>query len=130
MNQLDVLYGFSSVVIVVILVMAIVALNEVGFRVGRFVQSHTDDEVKALTSSIQASVLGLLALLLVLSFSMSMQRYDYPCMAFIDEAHAIVTAILRVQLLPEEYRDDDGSLFRQYVGSTAKVSQLDHTNSS
>ena len=125
MNQLDLLYGFSSVVIVVILFMAIVALNEVGFRVGRFVQSHTDDEVKALTSSIQASVLGLLALLL--TFSMSMQRYDNRSMALIDEANAIGTAILRVQLLPEEYRDEAGNLFRQYVGLRVEICQLDLT---
>ena len=127
MNQHDLLYGFSSVVIVVILFMAIVALNEVGFRVGRFVQSHTDDEVKALTSSIQASVLGLLALLLGFTFSMSMQRYDNRSMALIDEANAIGTAILRVQLLPEEYRDEAGNLFRQYVGLRVEIGQLDLT---
>lgn len=41
MNQQDILYGYSSVAIVVILFIMIVLLNEMGFRVGRFVQSRT-----------------------------------------------------------------------------------------
>lgn len=127
MNQEEMLYSHSSVVIVVILFIAIVVLNEVGFRVGRFVQSRTGSEVKSLTGSIQASILGLLALLLGFTFSMSMQRYDNRSMALIDEANAIGTAILRVQLLPEKYRDEAGSLFQEYVSLRADIGQLDLT---
>jgi hypothetical protein len=127
MNQEEMLYSYSSVAIVVILFIAIVLLNEIGFRVGRFVQSRTDSEVKSLTGSIQASILGLLALLLGFTFSMSMQRYDNRSMALIDEANAIGTAILRVQLLPEKYRDEAGSLFQEYVGLRVEIGQLDLT---
>lgn len=127
MNQEEMLYSHSSVVIVIILFIAIVVLNEVGFRVGRFVQSRTDSDVKSLTGSIQASILGLLALLLGFTFSMSMQRYDNRSMALIDEANAIGTAILRVQLLPEKYRDEAGSLFQEYVSLRADIGQLDLT---
>jgi len=127
MNQQEMLYGYSSVVIVVILFIAIIVLNEVGFRVGRFVQSRTDSEVKSLTGSIQASILGLLALLLGFTFSMSMQRYDNRSMALIDEANAIGTAILRVQLLPEEFRAEADNLFQKYVGLRVDIGQLDLT---
>jgi len=127
MNQEEILYSHSSVVIVVILFIAIVVLNEVGFRVGNFVQSRTDSEVKSLTGSIQASILGLLALLLGFTFSMSMQRYDNRSMALIDEANALGTAILRVQLLPEKYRDEAGSLFQEYAGLRVDIGQLDLT---
>lgn len=127
MNQQEILYGYSSIVIVVILFIAIVVLNEVGFRVGRFVQSRTDSEVKSLTGSIQASILGLLALLLGFTFSMSMQRYDNRSMALIDEANAIGTAILRVQLLPEKFRADADTLFHEYVGLRVDIGKLDLT---
>lgn len=86
MDQQELLYGYSSVAIAVILFIAIVVFNEVGFRVGRFVQVRTDSEVRTLTGSIQASILGLLALLLGFTFSMSMQRFDNRSMALVDEA--------------------------------------------
>jgi hypothetical protein len=127
MNQQDLLYGYSSVAIVVILFIAIIVLNEVGFRIGRFVQAHTDSETKSLTGSIQASILGLLALLLGFTFSMSMQRFDNRSMALIDEANAIGTAVLRIQLLPEEFRAEASDLFQEYIGLRVDVGQLDLT---
>jgi hypothetical protein len=127
MSQHEMLYGYSSVLIAVMLFIAMVMFNEMGFRVGRFVQSRTDSEVKTLTGSIQASILGLLALLLGFTFSMSMQRYDNRSMALIDEANAIGTAVLRVQLLPEDFRADANKFFREYVGLRIVVSQLDLT---
>lgn len=127
MNQQEMLYGYSSVAIVVMLFIAIVLLNEMGFRVGRFVQSRTDSEVKSLTGSIQASILGLLALLLGFTFSMSMQRYDNRSMALIDEANAISTAVLRVQLLPKEFRSEAKILFKEYIQLRVEIGQIDLT---
>ena len=127
MNQHEMLYGYSSVVIAVMLFITIVVFNEVGFRVGRYVQSRTDNEVKSLTGSIQASILGLLALLLGFTFSMSMQRFDNRSMALIDETNAIGTAILRVQLLPDEFKDEADKLFQEYVGLRVEIGQLDLT---
>ncbi len=127
MAQQDILYGHSSFLIVALLFAAIVVFNELGFRAGRFVQLRTDDEVKALTGSIQASILGLLALLLGFTFSMSMQRYDNRSMALIDEANAIGTAQLRVQLLPEQYQDDARALFDDYVDMRLAIGKLDMT---
>ena len=127
MNQQEILYGFNSVAIAVILFMAIIAINEVGYRVGKYIQAHTDDEVKSLTGSIQASILGLLALLLGFTFSMSMQRFDNRSMALIDETNALGTAILRVQLLPDEFKDDASKLFQEYVDLRVQIGQLDLT---
>lgn len=127
MYEHELLYRFSSVAIVTTLFLAIILCNEIGFRTGHFIQSRTDSEVKALTGSIQASILGLLALLLGFTFSMSMQRYDNRSMALIDEANAIGTAVLRVQLLPEEYKNDAGNLFREYIDLRVTIGRLDLT---
>lgn len=127
MNKVELLYGFSSVGIAIALFLAMVICNEAGYRVGRYVQAKTDDEVKALTGSIQASILGLLALLLGFTFSMSMQRYDNRSMALIDEANAIGTAMLRVQLLPNHYQQEATNLFEEYLNLRIEVSRLDLT---
>ncbi len=127
MNQLEFLYEFSSLAIATTLFVAIIVFNEVGFRIGRFVQSRTDSEVKTLTGSIQASILGLLALLLGFTFSMSMQRFDNRNMALIDEANVIGTAALRVQLLPEQYKHEAHEMLRNYVDLRAAIGQLDLT---
>lgn len=123
----ELLYGYSSVLIAVTLFIAIVIFNEIGFRAGRFIQGRTDSEVKTLTGSIQGSILGLLALLLGFTFSMSMQRYDNRSMALIDEANTIGTAILRVELLPQEYKKQANELFKEYVDLRVAIGQLDLT---
>lgn len=129
MNEIDFLYGHDSVVITFFLFVAIMAFNELGFRLGRFVQMRTDAEVKSLTGSIQASILGLLALLLGFTFSMSMQRYDGRSLALIAEANAIGTTTLRVQLLPESYRSTVQELLREYVDQRIAIGKVDLTRS-
>lgn len=121
------LYDYSSLTITLTLFMLIVAFNEIGYRVGRFVQDRTDTEIKTLTGAIQASILGLLALLLGFTFSMSMQRFDNRSQALIEEANAIGTAVLRVELLPEEYRTEATRLLRQYIDLRVAVGKVDLT---
>lgn len=104
MNSPELLYSHSSVAITAGLFVLIMVFNEIGFHIGRFVQGCTNNEIKSLTGSIQASILGLLALLLGFTFSMSMQRYDHLNQALIEEANAIGTAVLRAQLLPDSQR--------------------------
>ncbi len=129
MQQTSLLYEFSSIAITTLLFVLIVLLYEVGFHLGRFVQNRTDQEVKSLTGAIQGSILGLLALLLGFTFSMSMQRYDNRSEALISEANAIGTVQLRVELLPEQHRDKVSGLLEQYVGLRIAVGSIDLTRS-
>ncbi|WP_372858579.1 hypothetical protein [Pseudoalteromonas sp.] len=117
----------SSVAIVVSLFVTIIFCNELGFRAGRYIQSRTDSDVKALTGSIQGSILGLLALLLGFTFSMSMQRYDNRSMAMIDEVNSIGTAVLRIELLPNEYKQPVRDLFYDYLELRVAIGQVDLT---
>ena len=127
MNEQELLYGHSSIAIAITLFVVIIVFNEIGFQAGRIIQSRTDDEIKSLTGSIQASILGLLALLLSFTFSMSMQRYDNRSMALIDEANTIGTAILRVQLLPEHYQKEAHDMLREYVELRITIGKIDLT---
>jgi hypothetical protein len=124
MSEPEILYSLNSVAIACTLFGLIVVFNELGFRLGRFVQEHTTSEIKTLTGSIQASILGLLALLLGFTFSMAMQRYDNRSMAVIDEANAIGTAALRVQLLPESEQEEAFGLLRDYVDLRISAGKL------
>ncbi len=127
MNQEELLYGFHSLAITATLFVLIIVFNEIGYRTGRFVQARTNSEVKSLTGSIQASILGLLALLLGFTFSMSMQRYDNRSHALIDEANAIGTAVLRVQLLPESYQGKVSDALHRYIELRIAIGQTDLT---
>lgn len=127
MEQEQLLFNFSSIAITATLFVMIMLLNEAGFHVGRFIQESTDEEIKTLTGAIQASILGLLALLLGFTFSMSMQRYDNRSQALISEANAIGTALLRVQLLPEHHQNESLRLLQQYVELRIAIGKIDLT---
>ncbi len=119
----------DSILITVSLFVAIMLFNEFGYRIGRLVQKRTDAEVKSLTGSIQASILGLLALLLGFTFSMSMQRFDNRSLALVAEANAIGTTSLRVELLPESYRSTVHALLEEYVELRIAIGKVDLTRS-
>lgn len=127
MLEHEILYAHSSIAITGILLVLIMLANEIGFHTGRFIQNRTDSETKSLTGSVQASILGLLALLLGFTFSMSMQRYDNRNQAVIEEANAIGTAMLRVQLLPEQFQEEAGELMRKYVDLRIAAGTIDLT---
>ncbi len=121
------MYNFSSLFITGLLFLLIIIGNEGGFRLGRYIQYKTNDELRSLTGSLQASILGLLALLLGFTFSMSMQRYDSRNHALIDEATAISATLLRVQLLDNKYKAEVDQLLDDYIHLRLKVATIDLT---
>lgn len=126
-QQSTLLYEFPSLAITAALFAMIVIVNEVGFNIGRYIQNRTDEEVRSLTGAIQASILGLLALLLGFTFSMSIQRHDNRTEALIAEANAIGTVQLRAQLIPEQYRTGVSDLLKTYVDLRIDVGTIDMT---
>lgn len=126
----EVLYDQSSILIAVVLLVAILAANEVGYRLGRWRRARADTGAKAQTNAIQAAMLGLLALLLGFTFTMALQRFDNRSQAVISEANAIGTAYLRTQLLPDPYRAPARQLIADYVQLRIESSKLDLTQES
>lgn len=97
--------------------------TEGGFRLGRRTKARTPEAAKSQVSSIQAAVLGLLALLLGFTFSMTLSRYDTRRELVLKEANAIGTAILRSGLLPKPHRMESARLLRQYVDVRLEFAQ-------
>lgn len=120
------MYDKSSVLIAVILFLSMALVMELGYRLGR--GSRQSELSKAQVNAVQGSLLGVLALLLGFTFSLSLQRYDGRSAAVVAEANAIGTAWLRAQMLPEAIRGRVREALAAYLDqrlAAGKVS-LDH----
>lgn len=82
----------------------LLAATEAGFRLGRNHANREDESVGSYVQAMQASVLGLLALLLGFTFFMAASRFDLRKSLLLEEANAIGTVFLRSQLLHPEHR--------------------------
>ena len=112
----ELMYDINAGLIAAILLVIALAAIEIGFRFGRRSQGAAlDDDSKAHINATQASTLGILALLLAFTFSLSLQRFDTRSDAMVDEANAIGTAYLRAQMLPAPLRDETRASLRDYV---------------
>lgn len=111
----EIMYSQSSVLIIGVLFVSLVLAIEAGYRVGRKAQPFSTEATTSHVSAVQASLLGVLALLLGFTFSLSLQRYDSRSEAVVDEANAIGTAYLRTQLLPPSIRGEVQALLRGYL---------------
>jgi len=111
------LYRPNEFLIVGALLALLLIATEIGFRRGRSARPAIEDPAKSHYWSLQAGVMGLLALLLAFTFSMSVMRYDARKELLIDEANAIGTTYLRSSMLPEPYRSEVAKLIGDYVAS-------------
>jgi hypothetical protein len=111
----EIMYNESSVLIILVLFISLVLATEAGYQLGRRRQVSANEASRSHVNAVQASLLGVLALLLGFTFSMSLQRYDSRSAAVVDEANAIGTAYLRAQLLPSSVRREVKTLMRDYL---------------
>jgi hypothetical protein len=72
-----------------------------------------------------SAVLGLLALLIAFTFSLSLNRYDQRRAMIVEEANAIGTAEMRVRLLPEPHDALLSSLLQDYARTRLAYGQAD-----
>jgi len=125
----ELMYDINAGLIAAILLVVVLAAIEIGFRLGRRSQEAVvDDDSKAHINATQASTLGILALLLAFTFSLSLQRFDTRSDAVVDESNAIGTAYLRAQMLPSPLRDETRALLRDYVDLRVKAGSVSIIN--
>lgn len=87
--------------IMLLLLVMLVAAREFGGWVHRRLASGPGEQDEASDKGMLVSaVLGLLALLIAFTFSLSLNRYDQRRAIVVEEANAIGTAEMRVRLLP------------------------------
>jgi hypothetical protein len=109
------MYDHNSVLIVAILLATLLLAIEAGYRLGRRFADRTEKPPRDQVGAIQASMLGVLALLLGFTFSLALQRHDSRSEAVIVEANTIGTAMLRARLLPDPYAAEAGGRLDEYL---------------
>src|SRR6516225_454845 len=105
------LYNYSLLTVFLVGLALIVAASEIGRFLGVRVGNQGGDNV----STLEAAVLGLLALMIGFTFAMALSRFEARRDAVLNEANAIGTTALRARLLPEPERKEVLKLLREYV---------------
>ncbi len=118
------MYDIDAGLIAGFLLVSTVAALEVGYRVGIGTREGLDEPSRAHIQLTETATLSLLALLLAFTFSLSLQRFDSRSDQVVDEANAIGTVYLRIDLLPPSLRDPVRGLMREYVDQLVKSSRI------
>src|SRR5262245_50256239 len=98
-----------------------VAASEVGWRIGRARLARSAGELAKGVGSAEAVVCGLFGLLVAFTFSGAAGRFEDRRFIIADEANAIGTAYLRLDLLPSDAQPPLRELFRKYVDNRGGV---------
>jgi hypothetical protein len=93
------LYDIPLALVFLLVLVLLGAAIEIGYRRGT--RSNESVGVESLLELIPTSLLGLLALLLGFTFSMSIARFDARKLAMVREANAVETLWLRLNALPK-----------------------------
>src|SRR5262245_31804624 len=86
-----------------------------GWQVGRQRLRDADIDSAAGLGAVDGAVFGLMGLLIAFTFTGAAARFDHRRDLIVEEANAIGTAWLRLDLLQPEARDDLRVLMREYV---------------
>ena len=108
-------YSLDPWVVGVIALVLLVLAVEGGYWFGRWRRARTGESEKSQITTLQAAILGFLALILGFSFSESQSRFDTRRVLAVDEANAIGTTYLRAQMLPRPYRARTKALLVDYT---------------
>lgn len=94
---------------------------EAGRRLGQRRKAKEPAEDHAGFSAVQGAIFGLFGLLVAFTFSGAASRFDSRRQLINEEANAIGTAYLRLDLLPPGSQPGLRELFRQYLDSRLEV---------
>ena len=109
------LYGTNEAIIQCAFFALMLAATEVGFRLGRKSEAGTPAGTWSPIATVEAALLGVLALLLGFTMAMAVSRFETRRQLVIDEANAIGTSLLRAQLLPAPEGPEIANLLREYI---------------
>jgi hypothetical protein len=91
------------------------ALIRVASEIGHWLGQRAGDTGGANIATLEASMLGLLALMISFTFAMALTRFDARRDAVLNEANSIGTTALRARLLPPPHNTESLKLLREYV---------------
>ena len=104
-------------IVAVVTMLALVVAAELMYRAGSKSRARDDERVRAQVTTVQASTLGLLALILGFTMSMAESRFDARRSVLFAESAAIGIAYHVADSLPEPGRSQSRELLRSYVAA-------------
>ena len=104
-----------SIAFAVGLLVGMSVLLESGRRLGRRRQSKDEEGSRAGLGAVEGAIFGLMGLLVAFTFSGAATRFDTRRQLIVDEANAVGTAWLRLDLLPAAAQPELRDLFRRYL---------------
>ena len=122
--KLNWFYEQNPLWVVVILALAMILADEVGYQLGCRRSAKADEAAKDHFNAIRTSLLGLLALLLAFSFGMTAQRYDARRQLVIEDAIQLRALYLRTTVLADPRRAQLKRLLREYIDGRADTNLM------
>ena len=108
-------WTFGLLLTVALIVGLLILSAEAGFRWGRARQAIEGDSADKGLGVIEGAVFALLGLLIAFSFSSAANRFETRRLLIAEEANAISTSYLRLDLLGDELSAPIRPLFRDYL---------------
>jgi hypothetical protein len=99
----------------------ILAFLEIGYRLGRSNFEKNGEAAYEGVGAIEGALLALLGLLLGFSFATATSRLETRHQLIVQEANAIGTAYLRLDLLPSKDQPEIRQLFRHYLDARIRA---------
>ena len=116
--------GIPAWMVVVVASLVMMAVAELGFRLGLRLHTTGDTARKAQISGIQTGTLSLIGLLLGFTFAMSVSRYEERRHLVIREARAIRNAYMRASVLPAPHTPAVRDLLKRYLANRINAQQV------
>jgi hypothetical protein len=112
--------AFSALLFILGLFVGMLLL-EIGRHIGRRRMVHDPDGAGAGLGAVEGAIFGLMGLLIAFTFSGAASRFDTRRQLIVEEANAIGTAYLRLNLLPPAAQPALRESFRRYVDTRLEI---------
>ncbi len=114
-------YNASAALLLVGLFVGMLVSLHIGQRLGRRDKVETTDTARVRLTGVEAAIFGLMGLMIAFTFSGAAHRYELRRQLVVDEANAIGTAYLRLDLLPSSRQLALRQKYRRYVEARLAV---------
>ena len=105
----------ASLAITIGLLLGLVISMDIGFRLGKRRMARTGEDLPSGVGASEASIFGLMGLLIAFTFSGATSRFEARRYLLTEEANAIGTAYLRLDLLPAAAQPELRRMMRAYA---------------
>jgi len=114
-------YQTTTVLLIIGLLVGMLLTLIIGQHLGRRNKAEVTDAARARLTAVEAAIFGLMGLMIAFTFSGAAQRYELRRQLVIDEANAIGTSYLRVDLLPSSRQEGLREKYRRYAEARLAV---------